>query len=52
MKYFYKHLLEGVPKNAALRLAKIEMLDSKYRHPRYWAAFVLTGDISPLSGED
>jgi CHAT domain-containing protein len=52
MEYFYEYLTEGKTKDAALRLSKIKMMDSKYRHPRYWAAFVLTGDISPLSQED
>jgi CHAT domain-containing protein len=48
MKYFYGFLLEGKPKDSALRLAKIEMLKSKYNHPYFWAAFVLIGDFSPL----
>ena len=52
MEYFYQYLTEGKTKDAALRLSKIKMMDSKYRHPRYWAAFVLTGDISPLSQDD
>jgi CHAT domain-containing protein len=52
MKYFYGYLIEGKTKDAALRLSKIKMIDSKYRHPRYWAAFVLTGDISPLSQDN
>jgi CHAT domain-containing protein len=46
MDLFYQYLAEGNDKSQALRLAKLEMIDSKYSHPFYWAAFVLNGDYS------
>ncbi|MFX0137410.1 MAG: CHAT domain-containing protein [Candidatus Hodarchaeota archaeon] len=48
MSHFYKHISLGKSKSQALRLAKIEMLKSKYCHPFYWASFVLYGDFSPV----
>jgi len=44
MKSFYQHLTASKSKDEALRLAKLEMMKSPYRHPYYWAAFVLIGD--------
>jgi tetratricopeptide (TPR) repeat protein len=46
MKQFYYFLAKGQAKAGALRSAKLELLYSKSAlgHPRYWAAFVLTGD--------
>lgn len=46
MTYFYKYLTRGDSKVQALRLAKIKMIQSKYSHPYYWAAFVLIGDFN------
>jgi CHAT domain-containing protein len=43
MEYFYRHLTGGKPAAEALRLAKLQMLRSRYAHPFYWAAFVLNG---------
>jgi CHAT domain-containing protein/tetratricopeptide (TPR) repeat protein len=43
MEYFYRHLTGGKPAPEALRLAKLQMLESRYAHPFYWAAFVLNG---------
>jgi CHAT domain-containing protein len=40
----YYEELKTNPKGAALRRAQLEMLDGKYAHPYYWAAFVLSGD--------
>lgn len=52
MKSFYRHLLNGDTKAAALRSSKIEMMRLENRHPFYWAPFVLMGDpYSPLSLE-
>lgn len=52
MNHFYKELVEGVPKNKALALAKRAYLSSVnepgLQHPYYWAGFVLQGDISPI----
>ena len=47
MKSFYKHLQAGKPKDEALQAAKLELLKGQqraWRHPYYWAAFVLVGD--------
>jgi CHAT domain-containing protein len=42
---FYDHLLAGETAADALRAAQTELLrDPKLQHPRYWAAFFLTGD--------
>ena len=52
MTSFYHHLREGLPKDKALRLAKIEYLegitDPQQADPYYWAAFIGMGDMSPL----
>jgi CHAT domain-containing protein len=47
MKSFYKHLQQGKSKEVALQLAKLELLKGAqraWRHPYYWAAFVLVGE--------
>ena len=44
MNSFYRFLSQGKDKAQALRLAKLEMINSKLSHPFYWAAFVLNGD--------
>jgi CHAT domain-containing protein len=46
MRRFYQLMLrQNLPPAAALRKAKIEMMElSKWRHPFYWAGFVLQGD--------
>jgi len=46
MKVFYHHLQRGVPKDEALRRAKLRFLDSgsTLSNPHFWAAFVLAGD--------
>lgn len=47
MEGFYGELAKGATKAAALRRAKLSMLD---RHPYYWAAYLLSGDAhSPLT---
>ena len=43
MESFYRHFTAGINKTEALRKAKLDMLSSKYRHPFYWAPFVLQG---------
>ncbi len=48
MDLFYQYLAERNDKAQALRLAKLEMIDSKYSHPFYWAAFVLNGDYNSI----
>lgn len=51
MESFFTNLLQGKGKAEALQLAQksLRERDEKYRHPYYWAAFVLTGDPGPLS---
>ncbi len=47
MKSFYKSLQQGKAKDEALREAKLELLKGPqraWRHPYYWAAFVLVGE--------
>ena len=46
MNYFYYYLFQGNEKAHALRLAKLKMMESKFCHPFYWAAFVLNGDFN------
>jgi CHAT domain-containing protein len=46
MKTFYKHLQQGMPKDEALRRAKLELIKGQkqaWQHPYYWAPFVLIG---------
>lgn len=46
MTTFYRKLKAGLPKDEALRQAKLEMLKGKqlaWRQPYYWASFVLAG---------
>ena len=44
MQAMYKWLMKGDPKGEALRQAQISLLqDPTYRHPYYWASFVLYG---------
>jgi tetratricopeptide (TPR) repeat protein len=53
MELFYTHLHNGLPKDEALRLAKVTYLnqttDPALKHPYYWAGFVLSGDTSAYS---
>ncbi|MHB8093583.1 MAG: CHAT domain-containing protein [Candidatus Aminicenantales bacterium] len=51
MRSLYEHLSKGESKSQAIRSAKIKMLNSKYAHPFYWAAFVLNGDSGPPAVE-
>jgi CHAT domain-containing protein len=51
MKEFYYELGRGEPKAQALRLAKLRFLRSgtELSQPRFWAAFVLSGDgLTPI----
>jgi CHAT domain-containing protein len=46
MNRYYRHLAAGKTKGEALSLSKIDMMNSKYRHPFFWAPFILIGDHS------
>jgi len=49
MEGFYKYLKEGYSKDAALRQAKLDYLESSPRPaPYYWASFIPIGDMQPL----
>ncbi|MFL5659457.1 MAG: CHAT domain-containing protein [Ktedonobacteraceae bacterium] len=51
MQSFYHHLFAGESKVQALRSAQCSLLqrpEPMYKHPYFWAAFRLVGDISPL----
>lgn len=46
MKNFYRNLKRGLAKDHALRQAKLDLVKGKHRewrHPYYWAPFVLVG---------
>lgn len=49
---FYANLAEGLPKDAALRQAKLDYIgiaEGRTAHPQYWAGLVLMGDTAPLA---
>ncbi len=49
--YFYEYLAEGLPKDKALRKAKLKYLTSvegRGESPIYWAGLVLVGDSAPI----
>ena len=51
LKYFYNNLSDGLPKDEALRQAKLNYLASakgRTLSPQYWAGLVLIGDTSPI----
>lgn len=51
VKKFYEYLEDGMPKDEALRQAKLDLLnegDPLRSHPFYWAAYVNIGDNSPM----
>ena len=49
MALFYKFLSEGFDKSEALRKAKIEFIKKYSPNPYYWAAFILSGNVSKLN---
>lgn len=52
MAFFYEELSEGKSKSEALRHAKLRYLettdDELLKHPYYWAAFTVSGNVAPL----
>ncbi|WP_446396470.1 CHAT domain-containing tetratricopeptide repeat protein [Coleofasciculus sp. E1-EBD-02] len=49
MVKYYQKLLENQGRSEALRQSQLEMLNSEeYQHPYYWAAFILSGDWTPM----
>ncbi|HET9399804.1 MAG TPA: CHAT domain-containing protein [Candidatus Acidoferrales bacterium] len=54
MKEFYANLNRGLDEKTALQQAKLRMLRNAnplWRHPYYWAPFVLVGEGKPGSGQ-
>ena len=50
-EHFYAELHQNLPKDLALQKAKLKYLRGAHSiraHPAYWAAFTLSGDLSPL----
>jgi len=56
MEYFYEGLSKGYSKSEALRKAKLKYLettdDDLLKHPYYWGAFVVSGDVNPISNDN
>jgi CHAT domain-containing protein len=56
MAEFYRQLSTGMLKDEALRQAKLAYLesapDNARTHPRFWAAFIPTGNMESLIGRD
>ncbi|MEO0455983.1 MAG: tetratricopeptide repeat protein [Cyanobacteria bacterium P01_A01_bin.114] len=49
MVEYYEQLLSGQGRSDALRQTQLEMIRSHtYQHPYFWAAFISSGDWSPL----
>lgn len=49
MQNFYRHLQQGLGKDAAIRQAKLDYIGTNTRnHPFFWGAFVLIGDDQPI----
>lgn len=52
MRAFYQNLADGLPKDEALRHAKLGFLETDslyyFAHPYFWAGVVANGDMRPL----
>ncbi len=51
IELFYNNISEGLSKDKALRIAKLDYLktaEGRTKHPQYWAGLVLIGDASPI----
>ncbi|MEZ4817431.1 MAG: CHAT domain-containing protein [Flavobacteriaceae bacterium] len=51
IEIFYEYLSEGLPKDEALRKAKLDYIafaKGRTASPQYWAGLVLIGDTSPI----
>jgi len=52
LDYFYTYLEQGMPKDAALKKAKLDYLnvaEGRTLHPQYWAGLILMGDTAPIA---
>lgn len=48
---FYKYLSLGEPKNKAMRMAKLDYINTtspSFVNPRFWAAYTIVGDVSAI----
>ena len=53
MVQYYQHLLSGMGRSEALRQTQLAMLeDEATAHPYYWAAFINSGDWTPITEEE
>jgi len=51
MQFFYQHLAEGLPKDQALRQAKLDFMaqaDARTMHPFFWASFIQLGHTKSI----
>lgn len=49
MTRYYQHLLSNQGRSQAYRQMQLDMLESgKYQHPYFWAAFIPSGDWTPI----
>ncbi len=49
MEAYYRNLAEGMGRGEAMQAVQLEMLRSEeHRHPKDWAAFIVSGDDSPM----
>ena len=49
MVSYYQRLMNNIGRSQALRQTQLEMLNSNtYQHPYYWAAFIPSGDWTPM----
>ncbi|EOZ96059.1 hypothetical protein A33Q_2652 [Indibacter alkaliphilus LW1] len=52
-EFFLQHIKDGLPKDRALRLAKLQYLETaqgRTLSPQYWAGLILIGDPGPIEG--
>ena len=40
-----RHMKDGKPKLAALKLARDDVRNEGFRHPFFWASFILVGEV-------
>jgi len=56
MQEFYKNLDDSMPKDMALREAKLAYLknadDDLLTHPYFWSGFMISGDVAPLQSNN
>lgn len=51
MAFFYKYIKSGLPKDAAMRMAKLDFIrhfDHAEVHPFFWSSFIAIGDMKPI----